>query len=133
MYYLRALKRLDSVIEAIVDFALKDQCESSIMKMTHCANCAGYSADTCNDLCLNVMRGCLVDLSDMFGPLEQFSEALVRLESSISTRNGLHYFWGQMNILHTYFFERVTDTFNNALSIEAEVRLAEAIGSKCWE
>ena len=121
MYYLRALKRLDSVIVATVDYVLNDRCQSSIMKMTHCANCAGYSESPCNDLCLNVMRGCLVDLSDMFTPLERFSEALIKLENTISERNGLYYLWGQMNMLHSYFFMMVSETFGQAIEIETKV------------
>lgn len=127
MYYLRALKRLDSVIEATVDYVLKDSCQASIMKSTHCANCAGYSVSPCNGMCLNVMRGCLVDLSDMFGPLERFSEALIKLENSISERNGLYYLWAQFNLLHTYFFMMVSDTFSEALTIETKVRFVSVL------
>lgn len=122
MYYLRALRRLDHVIEATSDYMLSEDCRTAIMKMTHCAGCAGQPSSPCDTLCLNVIRGCLVDLSDMFGPFEEFSGALIELHRSISQADGLHYLWAQMNFLHTYFFRTVSDTLRDAVSIEEKVR-----------
>ncbi len=118
MRYMRALRSLDRVIVSTVDLLLGQECQDSIMKMTHCASCAGYVAPTCDGLCLNVMRGCMVDLSDMFEALDNYSDALVRLHSSITRVNGLHYFFSQMDLLASNFFLLVGDTAGSARAIE---------------
>ncbi len=121
MRYMRALKSMDRVIVSTVDLLLGQECQNSIMKMTHCASCAGFVAPTCDGLCLNVVRGCMVDLSDMFESLNNFSDALVRMHSSITSANGLHYFFSQMDFLASNFFFLVGDTAASVRSIEETV------------
>ncbi len=121
MRYLRALRSLDGVILSTVDYLLRPECQASIMKMTHCSSCAGFVAPTCDGMCLNVMRGCLVDLSDMFESLDNFSVALLDLHSSFTIQNKLHYFWAQLDLLASNFFILIGDTSGEVTSIEQEV------------
>ena len=121
MRYLRALKTLDKVIVNAVDYVLSSTCKESIMKMTHCGSCAGYVSPTCGGLCLNVFRGCMVDLADLFEPLEEFSSALIAMQKSVTTVNGLYYLWGQLSNVERLFFELVWDTYQAAPSIEPKV------------
>ena len=121
MRYLRALKALDKVIVNAVDYVLSSTCKESIMKMTHCGSCAGYVSPTCGGLCLNVFRGCLVDLSDLFEPLEEFSSALIAMQKSVTTVNGLYYLWGQLSNVERLFFVLVWDTYQAAPTIETKV------------
>lgn len=121
MRYLKALRTLDRVILSTVDYFLRPECQASIMKMTHCSSCAGFVAPMCDGLCLNVMRGCLVDLSDMFESLDNFSVALVDLHESISSRNGLFFFWSQFDLLMSNFFTLITDTIGGSFFFEQKV------------
>lgn len=121
MRYLRALRSLDRVILSTVEYLLRPECQASIMKMTHCSSCAGVVAPTCDGLCLNVMRGCLVDLSDLFQSLDNFSAALVELQSAISSRNELYYFWSQLDLFQSNLFILISDTVVAGVSIEQDV------------
>lgn len=66
--YLQALATSDAVLATILDHVLSPECQDSLLRMTHCAQCAGVNNSSvlpCKYLCLNVQRGCLVDLYEL--------------------------------------------------------------------
>ena len=84
MRYMRALYIADHVMETVLSQDLTGSCRNAMLKMTHCSQCATYSSpDTCGSFCLNTMRGCLVELSDLAGPFREFSEAVVRMKDRL--------------------------------------------------
>ena len=87
--YLRGLKAMERVVGGILQYALSEQCKMSLMRMTHCAQCAGYpnTTKTCSGFCLNTMRGCLLDLAGLVEPLESFSQALIAMKNRVSRNN----------------------------------------------
>ena len=109
MRYMRALKMVERVIEGIFELPLTKQCESALMKMTYCSQCAGYNGDLlpCKGLCLNILRGCLVDFADLVEPIREFTTAIVNLKNQLN-----HPFnpWDQITLLNSYFFITVTET-----------------------
>ena len=42
MYYFRALRTADAILESLLTLRLTHSCTTTIMKMSHCAQCAGY-------------------------------------------------------------------------------------------
>ena len=81
--YFRAIKGLDLVLQGVLNRSqnLDEQCQTAVLKMTGCPRCAGYSNDACQGLCLNTMRGCLLDRHDFVEPLEMFGQALVAMKN----------------------------------------------------
>ena len=66
--YLQALDTSDQALKSVLDHALSAECQDSILKMTHCAQCAGVSDSSvlpCKNLCQNVQQGCLVDIYEL--------------------------------------------------------------------
>lgn len=65
------------------------QCVRHVGKMTSCRSCAGHAeAAVCAGYCLNVMRGCTVDLAVLDKPWSSFVQSLQRLSASwIGSRN----------------------------------------------
>ena len=66
--YLQALTTSNQVLKTVLNHALSPECQDSLLRMTHCARCAGvndYSILPCKNLCLNVQRGCLVDIFEL--------------------------------------------------------------------
>ena len=66
--YLQALDTSDQVLKRVLNHALSPECQDSILRMTHCAQCAGVSDSSilpCKDLCRNVQQGCLVDIYEL--------------------------------------------------------------------
>ena len=84
MHYMRALYISDHIIESVLSQGLTTQCRNAILKMTHCSQCAGHSSPaSCSGLCLNTMRGCLVDLSDLAEPFRQFTQAVIWMKEQL--------------------------------------------------
>lgn len=111
---------LENVIEGVLDLPLSDQCQSAIMKMTHCSQCAGYSSSLlpCQGLCLNSLRGCLIDLADLVGPVRDFTAALVRLKDNLDSRYDP---WVQITLLNPHFLGIVTGTQRDFQDINENV------------
>ncbi len=87
MHYLRALRTADSVLLEVLGQRFSPQCKDSLMKMTYCSECARYSSPVpCYDYCMNTMRGCLVNLSDLAGPFHEFADAVVPMKDLLDTR-----------------------------------------------
>ena len=117
LHYFRALRVVDRVVDAVLALGLSKQCQASLMRMTRCGQCAGISALPCNSLCLNTLRGCLVDLGDLVEPIQEFSQALIRMEEQ--ARN--YELYDQITLLSSYFFQAVSDTSTDFFTIVAEV------------
>ena len=103
MRYVRALKLMDVVIEGVLDLPLTKQCQDALTKMTHCSQCAGYTADLlpCQGLCHNNLRGCLVDISDLVKPIREFTDAMVTMNNQLNISYNP---WDQITLLRSYFF-----------------------------
>ena len=116
MYYFRALRTADAVLESLLTQRLTNSCRTAIMKMSHCAQCAGYEMSTthCQGMCLNSLRGCLVDLADLAGPFKEFSDAVVRMKTSLED---VYSPWVQFNILESHFFSMVSTSFSQATDV----------------
>ena len=124
MHYLRALYISDHVTESILSHGLTKQCRNAILKMTYCSQCAGYSSPaTCSGLCLNTMRGCLVDLSDLVKPFQKFTQAVIwmkeQLEPIIYQFTLIHVHF--LNVIHFVNIER------QAISTEVSLYLTYSI------
>ena len=91
----------------------------SLVKMDMCSSCAGYvSLRSCKGLCLNLLRGCLVDLSDLEDPLSSFSQALMDINQHVAETDILNRLVGFEQSL----FELIGSTSLAAFSIKAKVR-----------
>lgn len=120
MRYFRALRVVDRVVEAVVTrHHLSEQCKISLMKMVHCSHCAGYSGTTqsCNGLCLNTMRGCLLDLGDLVEPIQTFSQALAALKDRALTFNTFH----QIDLLNSNVFTLIDSTSGDLFGVLSSV------------
>ena len=98
---------MDMVIEGVLDLPLTSQCQDALAKMSYCSQCAGYSSDIspCKSLCVNTMRGCLVDLINLVPPFREATVALVRVKNLLEYRYNI---WDQIALLNSYFFTTVT-------------------------
>ena len=120
MYYFRALRTADAVLESLLSHRLTNSCRTALMKMSHCAQCAGYESTTyCQGMCVNSLRGCLIDLGDLAGPFREFSDAVIRMRNSLED---VYSPWDQFNILESNFFTMVTTSFQQASNIAEGVR-----------
>ena len=111
---------IENVIEGILDLPLTDQCQGALMKMTYCSQCAGYNGDLlpCQGLCMNSLRGCLVDFADLVEPIHETTEALIELNRVL---NNVYNPWDQVTILNSYFLRIVTNTQRDFTSIKNDV------------
>ena len=120
MRYVRALKMIENVIEGVLDLPLTDQCQSALTKMTYCSQCAGYNGDLlpCHGLCMNSLRGCLVDFADLVEPIREMTEALVELNRVL---DNVYNPWDQMTLLNSHFIRTAVDTQRGFANIQTNV------------
>ena len=120
MRYVRALKMIENVIEGILDLPLTEQCQSALMKMTYCSQCAGYNGQLlpCQGLCMNTLRGCLVDYVDLIEPIQETSKALVELNRVMERDFNP---WNRITILNSYFSRTATETQRDIVNIRQNV------------
>lgn len=120
MHYFRALHAANMVTKKALNHVVTEQCQLSLMKMEDCALCAGYSAvfsPSCNGLCLNILRGCLLDLSDLVEPILSFSQVFVAMKDHISEFS----FFGQVELLESHVFTMIGSTSDYSFRISHEV------------
>ena len=121
MRFTRALKMVERVVEGILDLPLTEQCQNALMKMTYCSQCAGYSGSLqpCQGLCMNSLRGCLLDFADLVEPIKKVTEALVNMNRVLEIHNP----WVQITLLNPYFLTTVTETRVNYVDIRDGVSI----------
>eukprot|EP00731_Ephydatia_muelleri_P029611 Em0021g134a len=123
MQYLRALKTGDAVLESLwASSTFSRGCNVSLAKMVACSYCAGYGggAEPCQGMCLNVFRGCLVDLAGLAAPLGNFVNILVTFSRVLQTDYSP---WDQVTLLEIKFFSLINtvrgqwSTINQQLTV----------------
>ncbi len=117
--YFRALRVVDRVVEAVLQLRLSSECRKSLLRMTHCAHCAGLpgNSQTCSGLCLNTLRGCLMDLGDLVEPIRDFSRALNAMKNEVTRFN----FYNQVSFVSSNIFNLIRSTTSDFRNILTEV------------
>ena len=87
--YLLALKTSDSVLERIMDHMLSPECGDALLRLTHCKECSGTtsSSSSCTPFCQNVLRGCLVDLTEVGDVLQEFATQMDATKRKLNIDN----------------------------------------------
>ncbi|XP_029355710.1 glypican-5-like isoform X2 [Echeneis naucrates] len=86
----RALSRLLSlageVVNATERATLSRECGRGLVRMQYCSHCRGLTLiRPCTGLCVNIMRGCLVGVSELGGPWRSLVVLLQRLAATLAT------------------------------------------------
>ncbi|KAG7268177.1 hypothetical protein CRUP_025421, partial [Coryphaenoides rupestris] len=86
----RALSRLlglaGEVVNATDKVALGRECGRGLVRMQYCSHCRGLTLiRPCTGLCVNIMRGCLVGVSELGGPWTSSVVLLQRLATMLAT------------------------------------------------
>ncbi|XP_061884159.1 glypican-5-like isoform X1 [Entelurus aequoreus] len=86
----RALSRLlrlaGDVVDATEKATLSRECGRSLVRMQYCSHCRGLTLiRPCTGLCVNVMRGCLVGISELAAPWKNLVVLLQQLAATLAT------------------------------------------------
>ncbi|TNN34840.1 Glypican-5 [Liparis tanakae] len=86
----RALSRLlrlaGEVVNATEKATLSRECGRGLVRMQYCSHCRGMTMiRPCTGLCVNVMRGCLVGVSELGAPWGSLVVLLQRLAATLAT------------------------------------------------
>ncbi|XP_060934149.1 glypican-5-like [Limanda limanda] len=86
----RALSRLlrlaGEVVNATEKATLSRECGRGLVRMQYCSHCRGLTLiRPCTGLCVNVMRGCLVGVSELGAPWGSLVVLLQRLSATLAT------------------------------------------------
>ncbi|XP_061593214.1 glypican-5-like [Cololabis saira] len=86
----RALSRLlrlaGDVVNATEKMTLSRECGRGLVKMQYCSHCRGLTLiRPCTGLCVNIMRGCLVGVSELGVPWGSSVVLLQRLAATLAT------------------------------------------------
>ncbi|KAM9762704.1 glypican-5b isoform 2-T2 [Menidia menidia] len=86
----RALSRLlmlaGEVVNATEKATLSRECGQGLVKMQYCSHCRGLTLiRPCTGLCVNIMRGCLVGVSELSAPWGNLVVLLQRLAATLAT------------------------------------------------
>ena len=87
--FLLALKTSDSVLESIMNHMLSPECGDALLRLTHCKECSGTTSSSppCTPFCQNVLRGCLVDLTEVGHVLQEFATQVNAMKDIILNRD----------------------------------------------
>ena len=120
MYYLRGLRASELVVKKLSQLSYSTQCQLSLMKLDRCSACAGYAAlRPCKSMCINMLRGCLVDVSDLEQPVTSLSQALGGMNEHFADLD----FNQQLVSFEQYIFDLIGSTSNRAFNIRNQVRV----------
>ncbi|KAK2908154.1 glypican-5-like isoform X1 [Channa argus] len=86
----RALSRLlrlaGEVMNVTEKVTLSRECGRALVRMQYCSHCRGLTLiRPCTSLCVNIMRGCLVGISELGGPWGSLVALLQRLAATLAT------------------------------------------------
>ncbi|XP_023124355.2 glypican-5-like isoform X1 [Amphiprion ocellaris] len=86
----RALSRLlqlaGEVVNATEKTTLSRECGRGLVRMQYCSHCRGLTLiRPCTGLCVNIMRGCLVGVSELGAPWGSLVVLLQRLAATLAT------------------------------------------------
>ena len=86
-YFMRSRKVLIDVMNEMVKyFQFTDSCNTALLHATDCAKCSGYAnIQVCNDFCMNLFRGCLIDFKEVGIAYDSLHSALKSLENQMKT------------------------------------------------
>ncbi|XP_051985222.1 glypican-5-like [Xyrauchen texanus] len=69
---------------------LSKECVRALVRMHYCSHCRGLTLiRACSGYCLNVMRGCLVSLSELHSPWKQYAAILQDLTHMVAEAHNL--------------------------------------------
>jgi len=123
MYYLRGLHAGVVVMQKLMQHSFSQQCRTSLMKLDRCSACAGYaSLRPCKSLCVNLLRGCLVDLADMEQPVLALSQALADMNEYFANVD----FHQRLISFEQFIFDFIGSTALKAPSIANDVSTMRA-------
>ena len=88
--FLLAIKTSDSVLDTIKNHVLSPECGDALLRLTHCKECSGISSSSppCTPFCQNVLRGCLVDLTEVGEVLQEFATAVQAMRNKLRSSTG---------------------------------------------
>ena len=83
--YLRALGVSSTVLRSLLSSTPSKPCVSALARISNCSSCLDVpgSVEPCNGLCINVLRGCLVDLAELVGPFQEYVNTLVAFTNNL--------------------------------------------------
>ncbi|KAM4629291.1 glypican-5-like [Polymixia lowei] len=89
----RALSRLlglaGEVVNVTEKVGLSRECGRGLVRMQYCSHCRGLTLiRPCTGLCVNIMRGCLVGVSELGSPWGSLVVLLQRLAAMLATSSG---------------------------------------------
>ena len=119
--FLLALKTSDSVLESIMNHMLSPECGDALLRLTHCKECSGTTSSSppCTPFCQNVLRGCLVDLTEVGHVLQEFATQVDAMKDIILNRDDP---FAAIDGLTNEIFSILSDGRSAALSSTSMVR-----------
>ncbi|XP_039985206.1 glypican-5-like isoform X2 [Xiphias gladius] len=82
----RLLRLAGEVVNATEKATLSRECGRGLVRMQYCSHCRGLTLiRPCTGLCVNIMRGCLVGVSELGAPWGSLVVLLQRLAASLAT------------------------------------------------
>ncbi|XP_057696921.1 glypican-5-like isoform X1 [Corythoichthys intestinalis] len=80
------LRLAGDVVDATEKATLSRECGRGLVRMQYCSHCRGLTLiRPCTGLCVNVMRGCLVGISELAAPWRSLVVLLQRLAAMLAT------------------------------------------------
>ncbi|XP_077440444.1 glypican-5-like isoform X1 [Vanacampus margaritifer] len=80
------LRLAGDVVDATEKATLSRECGRGLVRMQYCSHCRGLTLiRPCTGLCVNVMRGCLVGISELAAPWKSLVILLQRLAATLAT------------------------------------------------
>lgn len=132
-YFMRSRKVLVDVMNEMLKYLqLSDSCNTALLHATDCAKCSGHlNIQVCNNFCVNLFRGCLVDFKEVGNAFGTLHSALKSLEyQMINIFNPDRAF----NSFHSQFLTFITATASASTPInDQQPILITKIISKCGQ
>lgn len=121
LYYLRALDTAEEFLRTVLELELTPQCRQALLRSSYCAQCSGLpsSVRPCQSLCLNTLRGCLVDYSDLYEPYRKFADATVDMKKYLDKIVNP---FTHIDQLTTGFLNLIQDILDQSITYHRQVR-----------
>lgn len=84
--YVRSIQLANEVITTVKFHRFSPSCMIALTKLKHCAYCGGFAKfKPCLNLCLNTLRGCMADVSELHDDFENFTVSFQTLSREMDS------------------------------------------------
>lgn len=75
--FVESIETAEEIMDTVKEHSFSTPCVFALMRLKYCAICSGHTEfPACLSFCVNIFRGCLADVAELYDDFAEFHEIL---------------------------------------------------------